>query len=110
MSDMVKSGDNLFLALGFPPHEAEILQMRADLMNRLALWIQDNDLTQTEAATKLGVPQTRISDLVRGHWKEFSLDMQLPLASRAELKFKIELDCAAFTLHPAGRQPKHQQA
>lgn len=95
MNDAVKSGDNLFLALGFPPHEAEILQMRADLMNRLSLWIRDNGLTQTEAAEKLGVTQARVSDLVRGHWKKFSLDMLLTLAAKAELKFKIELDWAA---------------
>ncbi|MGD0961994.1 MAG: XRE family transcriptional regulator [Methylomonas sp.] len=95
MNDVVKSGENLFLALGFPPHEAEILQMRADLMNRLALWIQEKGLTQTEAAEKLGVTQARISDLVRGHWKKFSLDMLLMLAARAELKFRIELDWAA---------------
>lgn len=37
MTDIVKAGENLFLALGFPPHEAEILQLRADLMNELAL-------------------------------------------------------------------------
>ncbi|MDD4914539.1 MAG: XRE family transcriptional regulator [Methylococcales bacterium] len=95
MNDVVKSGENLFVALGFPPHEAEILQMRADLMNRLALWIQEKGLTQTEAAEKLGVTQARISDLVRGHWKKFSLDMLLMLAARAELKFRIELDWAA---------------
>ena len=95
MIDVVKTEDNLFMALGFPPHEAEILQMRADLMNRLVLWIQDKGLTQTEAAEKLGVTQARISDLVRGHWKKFSLDMLLTLAARAELKFKIELDWAA---------------
>lgn len=95
MNDVVNSGENLFLALGFPPHKAEILLLRADLMNRLAMWIQDKGLTQTEAAEKLGVTQARISDLVRGHWKKFSLDMLLTLAAKAELKFKIELDWAA---------------
>jgi predicted XRE-type DNA-binding protein len=89
MNDVVKSGENLFLALGFPPHEAEILQMRADLMNRIALWIQDNGLTQTEAAEKLGVTQARVSDLVRGHWKKFSLDMLLTLAAKADLNLVI---------------------
>ncbi len=95
MNDVVKSEENLFLALGFPPHEAEILQLRADLMNRLALWLQAKNLTQTEAAEKLGVTQARVSDLVRGHWKKFSLDMLLTLAAKAKLKFKIELDWAA---------------
>jgi len=46
MTEIVKGDENLFLALGFPPHEAEILQLRADLMGKLRLWIQDSGLTQ----------------------------------------------------------------
>ena len=37
MTEIVKAGENLFLALGFPPHEAEILQLRAELMGHLRL-------------------------------------------------------------------------
>ena len=95
MTDIVKAGENIFLALGFPAHEAEVLQLRADLMARLRLWINDSHLTQTEAAEQLGVTQARVSDLVRGHWKKFSLDTLLTLAGKAGLRFKIELDWAA---------------
>lgn len=95
MNEVVKAGENLFLALGFPPHEAEILQLRAELMARLRLWIQEQQLTQTEAAERLGITQARVSDLVRGHWKKFSLDMLLTLAGKAGIKFKITLDQAA---------------
>jgi hypothetical protein len=41
MTEIVKADENLFLSLGFPPHEVEILQLRADLMGQLRLWIQD---------------------------------------------------------------------
>ena len=95
MTDIVEAGENLFLALGFPPHEAEVLQLRADLMGRLRLWIKESGLTQAEAAEKLGITQARVSNLVRGHWKKFSLDMLLTLAIKAGLQFKIELDWAA---------------
>ncbi|QFY42865.1 helix-turn-helix domain-containing protein [Candidatus Methylospira mobilis] len=95
MTEVVKSGENLFLALGFSPYEAEILQFRADLMARLRLWINEQQLTQTEAAELLGVSQARVSDLVRGHWKKFSIDMLLTLAGKAGIKFKITLDQAA---------------
>ncbi|MEQ1488718.1 MAG: XRE family transcriptional regulator, partial [Methylotenera sp.] len=71
MTDTIKASDNLFLELGFQEHEAEILQLRADLMTRLRLWIADNNLTQEQAAVQLGVSQARISDLVRGKWKKF---------------------------------------
>ena len=95
MTEMIEAGENLFIALGFPPHEAEVLQMRADLMAKLRLWIIDNDLTQEEASERLGITQSRVSNLVRGHWKKFSLDMLLTLAIKAGLQFKIELDWAA---------------
>ncbi len=95
MTEMIEAGENLFIALGFPPHEAEVLQMRADLMAKLRLWIIDNDLTQEEASERLGITQSRVSNLVRGHWKKFSLDMLLTLAIKAGLQFKIELDWVA---------------
>lgn len=95
MTEIIEAGENLFIALGFPPHEAEVLQMRADLMAKLRLWIRDNELTQEEAAEKLGITQSRVSNLVRGQWKKFSLDMLLALAIKAGLQFKIELDWAA---------------
>ena len=95
MTDIIEADVNLFLALGFPPHEAEILQMRADLMGKLRLWIRDSGLTQEEAAERLGITQSRVSNLVRGQWKKFSLDMLLTLAAKAGLQFKIELDWAA---------------
>lgn len=95
MSNTIKAGDNLFLALGFAPEEAEVLQMRADLMNGLALWIRDSGLPQSEVALRLGVTQARVSDLVRGKWKRFSLDMLLTLSARAGMRFRLELDQAA---------------
>ena len=95
MTDIVKANENLFLALGFPAYEAEILQLRSDLMIRLRVWINDQQLTQTQAAEILGITQARVSDLVRGHWKKFSLDMLLTLAGKAGIKFKVTLDEAA---------------
>lgn len=95
MTDIVKAGENLFLALGFPPHEAEILQLRSTLMTGLALWIRDNGLSQTEAAKQLGITQTRVSDLVRGKWKRFSVDMLLTLAAKAGMRVRFEVELAA---------------
>jgi hypothetical protein len=47
------SSGNVFLDLGFPPEEATILAMRADLMARLRLLIEEHGWTQTEAAERL---------------------------------------------------------
>lgn len=88
---MTKSSGNVFSDLGFPPEEAAILAMRADLMGRLRLLIEKKGWTQADAAQKLGVSQSRVSDLVRGKWDKFSLDMLITLATRAGLRVQLRM-------------------
>jgi predicted XRE-type DNA-binding protein len=77
-----KSSGNVFVDLGFPREEAAVLAMRAELMAKLRSIIADRGWTQQEAAKRLGVSQSRVSDLVRGKWEKFSLDMLITLAAR----------------------------
>jgi len=95
MFDIIKANDNIFLALGSPQQEADVLKMRADLMISLALYVKERDWTQEEAAERLGIPQTRVADLVQGKWKKFSLDMLIGLATRVGKRVRLELDEAA---------------
>ncbi|OFZ69038.1 MAG: transcriptional regulator [Betaproteobacteria bacterium RBG_16_58_11] len=88
---ITESSGNVFLDLGFPPEEAALLAMRADLMAKLRLTIDEKKWTQAEAAKVLGIAQSRVSDLVRGKWEKFSLDMLISLASRAGLQPRLEL-------------------
>ena len=88
---ITESSGNVFLDLGFSPEEAALLAMRADLMARLRLTIDEKGWSQGEAAKVLGVAQSRVSDLVRGKWEKFSLDMLITLASRAGLHPRLEL-------------------
>lgn len=86
-----KSSGNVFLDLGFPPEEATVLAMRAELMADLRLYIEDKKLTQSQAAEKLGISQSRVSDLVRGKWEKFSLEMLITLEARLGRKVRMEL-------------------
>lgn len=88
---MIKSTGNVFIDLGFPPEEATILAMRADLMGRLRLLIEKKGWTQAQAAQTLGVSQSRVSDLVRGKWDKFSLDMLISLATRAGMRVQLRM-------------------
>ena len=88
---MTKSSGNVFVDLGFPPEEAAILAMRADLMGRLRLLIEKKGWTQADAAQTLGVSQSRVSDLVRGKWDKFSLDMLIALATRAGMRVQLRM-------------------
>ena len=92
---MKRSSGNVFADLGFPPEEAMILAMRADLMGQLRRGIEKNEWTQQQAAAVLQVSQSRVSDLIRGKWEKFSLDMLLILAARAGLRPQIKLAKAA---------------
>lgn len=88
---ITRSSGNVFTDLGFPPEEVAILSMRADLMAQLRLAIEKRNWTQIEAARTLGISQSRVSDLMRGKWDKFSLDMLVTLAARAGLHCKLKL-------------------
>ena len=86
---IVNSSGNVFTDLGYSPEEAAILQMRADLMADLRQWIKAKSLTQAKAAETLGISQSRVSDLTRGKWERFSLEMLITLATRAGMHVSL---------------------
>ena len=65
--------------------------MRAKLMNDLRDFIQSSGMTQVEAADRFGIAQSRVSDLVRGKWEKFSLEMLISLEARVGRKVSLEL-------------------
>jgi len=87
---VIESSGNVFIDLGYSPEEAAILQMRADLMAKLRKFIEARKLTQANAAKILCVSQSRISDLIRGKWDRFSLEMLVTLAIRAGMHVMLK--------------------
>jgi predicted XRE-type DNA-binding protein len=85
-----KSSGNVFIDLGYSKEEAAILQMRADLMADLRKFIKAKRLTQAKAAELLDVSQSRVSDLIRGKWERFSLEMLITLATRAGMRVALK--------------------
>jgi predicted XRE-type DNA-binding protein len=86
---VISSSGNVFTDLGYSPDEAAILQMRADLMADLRKFIKAKKLTQAKAAEIFGVSQSRVSDLVRGKWEKFGLEMLITLATRAGMRVTL---------------------
>ena len=91
METIQESTGNIFTDLGFDPGEAAILEMRAKLMNDLREYIETSGMTQMQAAKQLGIAQSRVSDLVRGKWQKFSLEMLITLEARAGRQVTLEL-------------------
>ena len=88
----ITSSGNVFVDIGFDPAEAAVLHMRANLMSDLRLYIEKQKLTQSEAAKRLGIAQSqsRVSDLVRGKWDKFSLEMLITLEARLGRTVRVE--------------------
>ena len=88
---IIKSSGNIFLDLGFPPEEAAILQMRSNIMADLRKVIKNKKMPQAKAAEILGVSQSRVSDLIRGKWEKFSLEMLIALATKAGIRISLKM-------------------
>ena len=86
-----KSSGNIFIDFGFDPAEAAVFQIRANLMSDLRQYIEDNKLTQSKAAERLGITQSRVSDLMRAKWEKFSLEMLITLEARIGRTVRVQL-------------------
>jgi len=86
-----KSSGNIFLDLGFPPHEAAVMLLRAQLAEALRRWIERERLTQPHAAKRLGISQPRMSEIVRGRVELLSLDYLVGLCVKAKLDVGLRL-------------------
>lgn len=85
MAKKHKSEQNIFRDVGFYAEEAGNLKVRAMLMTEVEKYIRTNQLTQKQAAVRLGVTQPRISDLIRGKIGLFSVDTLILMLTHAGL-------------------------
>jgi len=88
---VAESSGNIFLDLGFAPHEAEVMLLRAKLAEALRAWMDHEDLTQAEAAKQLGIAQPRVSEIVRGKVELLSLDYLVGLCAKVGISVGVRL-------------------
>lgn len=67
-----RSSGNVFADLGLPNPEEHLV--KATLALAVARTIRARGLTQEQAGAILGLPQPKVSDLVRGHLDKFTID------------------------------------
>ncbi|MDH5669293.1 MAG: XRE family transcriptional regulator [Nitrospira sp.] len=89
-SNITRGSGNVFLDLGFPPHEAAVMLLRCEIAEALRQWVAREGLTQTQAAKRLGVVQPRISEIVRNKVDKLSLDYLVGLCTKAGLSVTVK--------------------
>jgi predicted XRE-type DNA-binding protein len=76
---------------GFEPDEPPHLALRAQLMAALKSLMDDRRLTQGRAAVIFGVPQSRVSNLVRGKLDRFTIDALVGFLARADVRVELRI-------------------
>ena len=77
-STITQGSGNVFADMGVP--EPEHALAKAKLAAEIAAAIEEDDLTQTEAAERLGTDQAKVSAIVRGRLDQFSTERLLQYA------------------------------
>ena len=92
---ITRGSGNVFRDLGFPPEEAQNLQLRSDLMMRIEDYYRKSGMTQAKAAKRLGLTTPRLNALLKGKIDLFSLDALVNIATRAGLSVRLVVKKAA---------------
>lgn len=84
--------ESVWDAVADDPAEAANLKLRSQLMDALESYISHEEITQTEAAMRFGVPRSRVSELVNGRISKFTIDKLVNMASRVGIRTRITVE------------------
>ena len=82
---------NVWDALTDTPEESANMTMRSNLLIALQQKVKSWEMTQAEAARRLGVTQPQLSELLRSKIDKFSLDMLINLAIHAGISVRLDI-------------------
>jgi predicted XRE-type DNA-binding protein len=86
--------DSVFDALADTPAEAANLTARADLLLGIRERVKSWEISQDQAAKRLGLTRPHLNDLLRGKLDKFSLNALVNIATAAGFKLHIQLEDA----------------
>jgi predicted XRE-type DNA-binding protein len=87
--------DNVWDALEDTSAAAANMSMRSALLIAIEQKVRSWNVTQAEAARRLGITQPRLNDLLRGRIMNFSLDALVGLAAQSGLLVRLDIADAA---------------
>ena len=82
---------NVWDALTDSPEESANMTMRSNLLIALQQKVKSWEVTQAEAARRLGVTQPRLNDLLHSKIDRFSLDKLINLAIHAGISVRLDI-------------------
>jgi predicted XRE-type DNA-binding protein len=85
----VVSTKNVFRDIGFDDAEAENLKLRSTLMQRVEKFVTQSNMTQSAAASALGITQPRLNQLLKGEIQLFSLDALVNMLANAGMRVSV---------------------
>jgi len=95
MSEIEKGSANVYADLGMP--DPEEMLVKAQLATKIAEIIKHRRLTQMQAAELLGMPQPKLSNMLRGRFRGISEAKMLACLTRLGRDVQIVVKTAART-------------
>lgn len=86
---------NVWDAIMDSPAEARSMTLRSSLLIAIEQRVRSWEVTQAEAAQRLGISQPRLNDLLRGRIAKFSLDTLVDLADHAGMPVRLDIPAVA---------------
>jgi predicted XRE-type DNA-binding protein len=90
ISIVTEGSDNPFADLGFANPELELAKSK--LVMEMARVIDTRDLSQARAGEIIGLPQPKLSQLLSGHWKSYSVDRLTRYLNKLGVTVRITLE------------------
>lgn len=93
MSEIEHGSSNVYADLGMP--DAEEMLVKAQLATKIAEIIKRRKLTQVQAAELLGIPQPKLSNMLRGQFRGISEAKMLECLTRLGRDVEIVVKAAS---------------
>ena len=98
--EITPSSGNVFADLGLP--NPEELELKSQLVSQIRLFIEQKGWTQVQTAEVIGMPQSKVSLLLRGRLNGFSVERLLTILQR--LGHDVAVPVVGAESNPAGAQ------
>lgn len=85
------SFSSIWDAIEDTPEEALNMRLRSQLMMRVSRRVRAWEISQKEAAKRLGLTQPRLNDLLKGKIDKFSLDALVNLTTSADMHVELSI-------------------